>query len=375
MRATLLVVALFAVACPAPPPVDDPDGGEPPPPAGDAGPLVDGGAPPEDAGPPIVDAGPRPGEGEACSVLVEPPCDPGLHCLLPNLIVTEGVCRPSCGVLDGEGEVIGEDPSLCEGENTCQTLTTPTLRVLGAICQPPVATRDATCEAPGDADACAGDLSCEVIFSEPILGEVFIDAPRCKAACDFEGGGACDAPDACLPPTDPLSDGLCGRPVPLWSGAPVPQGVELCNEISAHDYCDRRPFLALAEPALVECLTGIFVNEDQGLCTAQCSQPTFDQDGNGTIDSDEEAFDLDCPAGTVCALDISRDNGLVVPSSPAVACDDFVCPPGTPCSTCPNNVECYPDLSGGSTCAAVLGYCSPAPPVVDAGPDAGLDGG
>jgi hypothetical protein len=380
-----LLAFVLAAACTPPPPVtldagptlNPPvdagaqDAGPPDAGAQDAGPQ-DAGA--QDAGP--QDAGPIAALGEACERNGTPPCGDGLTCLRPNPFTNAGVCQVDCAARDAQGNVTVEQPSVCMGDTTCQTVTTPTLNVLGVVCLPPVETRDALCPAPDDPDGCAGDLACLVSSSEYVTGVLFVDEARCKAPCNAAnpgGDAGCPATEECLGPRSPLGTGVCGRAVELWDGAPVPDLSQQCNELSGHDYCDDRPFAGLSVPAELECVTGFYLDPHVGLCMAQCSRPRFDYDGDGNIvDADEGALLLECPTGFECDQQRARDFGLIEPVDPEIDCENFGCFPGEECAGCGTGAECVFDvMTGGSKCAAVYGFCVPIP-VVDAGPqDAG----
>lgn len=382
----LLIVA-SALSCAPPPggfdagPRIEPD---PPVDAGfDAGPTELDAGPPDagtDAGPADAgyDAGPRASLDEACQFGGSPRCEDGLYCLRPDLFTTAGVCEVDCAARDAQGNITGEDASVCSEGTTCQRVTTPTRNVLGVVCLPPVEERDAFCPAPEDADACAGDLVCAISASELVTGVLFVDEARCKETCNAATSSAdagCPDGEACLGPRSPVGDGVCGRAVPLWDGAPVPGAEQLCNEWSGHDYCDDRPFRTLDDPARLECVTGFYLDPNLGLCMATCSQPRFDYDGDGNIvDADGEgALQLDCPTGYLCDPQRARDFGLVEPVLPEIDCEDFGCFPGEECQGCGAGAECVLDFeTGGSKCAAVYGFCVPDPNADAGPPDAGL---
>jgi hypothetical protein len=241
----------------------------------DAGPAdagvedLDGGGTEMDAGLPDAGGGTLPA-GSACTANPQSPfargdCAADLACF-PQPETGLPQCTPLCGSI-GDGGLVNERPERCDGLAgndggvlSCQTFSY--VEGTGAVCMEPAPTRDGTCYALGDADGCAGEMSCLITdASQDDQGQLVIDQLSCKIACEpgvasGMDGGLCPQGESCFPnegspfvqlelsdPEDPDTRIACPTQACANNLATCPCSLDQgyrCTETGEGFFCSRR---------------------------------------------------------------------------------------------------------------------------------------
>ena len=289
-------------------------------------------------------------------------CQEDLVCLPDIYEPAKGTCRASCASEDD-----------CAEGRFCQQVTSLGFQKVGRFCLPQQEERDGLCQALHDPNACAQNRSC-------LIGDVTSDGQSveashflCRNTCPYGVAGAekacaqgeqCIASDLEVTPNGPV--GLCIRPI-SWATQSDLTG-EMCNKTTDHRFCDQSLLKGLENPAQLSCVS---LQDNEGICLAQCSAPALDLNGDGLLAKEEMGKRLSCPADYECNLDLSRKIGLLRmiknkqnPTQTKV-CDATKCEPNKPCpNECgPGDGECLslPTQSGQivNLCGAPMGTCQP----------------
>ncbi|MBL92789.1 MAG: hypothetical protein CMH56_13375 [Myxococcales bacterium] len=306
-------------------------------------------------------------------------CQEGLICV-PGLNAGWGTCRVDCSTLNAEGQM-DEDPEVCTGGETCQTILPSTYNKLtgqitegmfALVCMPQTTNVSSPCYGIYDEDSCSEDRSCQIAGTERVSNAdgsfqdmIFTDL-RCRDACDLEGvdetwedpfgnelpNKTCSGDEVCLWNQDPLA----GSSV-VWAADPPSSGAWTEGVCTEDEDCDEGYQCIDTTDDLAHC--GYF--DRTGWCGTPVDLITSTQweaaQGSGlpeevicdevdaTLLCDDRAFrDTDVDAELYCiGISSSSNQGICmafcnIPADPGDLEDDGFS------GACPANHECSADL-------------------------------